>query len=111
MNMPLKVSHNYSYVSCALDPPLELSIVLPCLNENETLSTCIRKAWNCIKQNKIRGEIIVADNGSHDGSQQTATSLGAKLIQVNKRGYGAALMGGINAARGKYIIMGDADDS
>lgn len=89
----------------------ELSIVLPCLNEEETLGDCIRKARAFLDQELISGEIIVADNGSTDGSFQIATEMGARLIRVEKRGYGAALMGGILAAKGQYVIMGDADDS
>ena len=91
--------------------PLELSIVMPCLNEAETLGTCIKKAQRTLREHKIDGEIIVADNGSTDGSQSIATSNGARVIPVEGKGYGKALMGGIASARGKYIIMGDADDS
>jgi glycosyltransferase involved in cell wall biosynthesis len=90
---------------------LELSIVMPCLNEAETLETCIRKAQQSLLDNRISGEIIIADNGSTDGSQAIASGLGARVLQVEAKGYGSALMGGIVAARGKYIIMGDADDS
>jgi glycosyltransferase involved in cell wall biosynthesis len=90
---------------------LELSILMPCLNEAETLETCIRKAQRSLLDNNIRGEIIIADNGSTDGSQAIATGLGARVVDVEAKGYGNALMGGIVAARGKYIIMGDADDS
>jgi glycosyltransferase involved in cell wall biosynthesis len=89
----------------------ELSIVMPCLNEAETLATCIRKAHHFLQEHGIAGEIIVADNGSTDGSQAIATSMGTRLVAVAARGYGNALMGGIVAARGTYIIMGDADDS
>jgi glycosyltransferase involved in cell wall biosynthesis len=89
----------------------ELSIVMPCLNEADTLATCIAKASAALTQHKIAGEIIVADNGSTDGSQAIATRLNARLIQVSERGYGSALMGGVAAARGKFIVMGDADDS
>lgn len=89
----------------------ELSIVMPCLNEAETLAICIRKAQAFLKSNNISGEIIVADNGSSDGSQIIAEKNGARVVNVPTRGYGAALMGGIRAARGRYIIMGDADDS
>jgi glycosyltransferase involved in cell wall biosynthesis len=89
----------------------ELSIVMPCLNEAETLSVCIYKASSFLKDNDVSGEIIVADNGSTDGSQKIAVEHGARVINVSERGYGAALMGGINAAFGKYIIMADADDS
>jgi len=90
---------------------VELSVVMPCLNEAETLEACITKARAALEEHGIHGEIIVADNGSTDGSQAIATRLGARLIPVPTRGYGAALMGGISAARGEYIIMGDADDS
>src|SRR5262249_27126458 len=92
------------------DPP-EVSIVIPCLNEAETLGTCIRKAQECLSAHGIHGEIIVGDNGSHDGSQEIARKLGARVVAVPARGYGSALMGGISAARGRYIVMGDADDS
>jgi glycosyltransferase involved in cell wall biosynthesis len=90
---------------------IELSVVMPCLNEADTLATCIEKAKLAISQNGIEAEIIVADNGSTDGSQEIAERHGARVVPVTARGYGAALMGGINAARGRYIIMGDADDS
>jgi glycosyltransferase involved in cell wall biosynthesis len=89
----------------------EVSIIMPCLNEADTLAACINKARRALDEQKIAGEIIVADNGSTDGSQAIATKLGARLINVTEKGYGSALMGGILAARGKYIIMGDADDS
>jgi len=89
----------------------EVSIVMPCLNEAETLAACIDKARRALDAADIRGEIIVADNGSTDGSQALAAQLGARVIHVSAQGYGNALMGGINAARGRYVIMGDADDS
>jgi glycosyltransferase involved in cell wall biosynthesis len=89
----------------------EVSIVMPCLNEAETLAACIEKARGFLDEARIDGEIIVADNGSTDGSQVLAEKLGARVIHVNARGYGNALMGGIAAARGRYVIMGDADDS
>lgn len=91
--------------------PYELSIVMPCLNEAETLAICIRKAKQFLEKTNISGEVIIADNGSTDGSQQIAEENGAKVVPVPVKGYGAALIGGINAAQGKYIIMGDADDS
>jgi glycosyltransferase involved in cell wall biosynthesis len=84
---------------------------MPCLNEADTIETCIRKARRAFESADIRGEIIVADNGSTDGSQDIAERAGARVIAVKWRGYGNALMGGIAAARGKYIVMGDADDS
>ncbi len=90
---------------------LELSVVMPCLNEAETLGTCIEKAQRALRDLAITGEIVVADNGSTDGSQAIAARLGARVVHVQPRGYGSALLGGIAAARGKYIIMGDADDS
>ena len=90
---------------------VELSIVMPCLNEAETLKTCIMKAQQALREHRIAGEIIVADNGSHDGSQAIATNMGVRIVHVQAKGYGNALMGGIAAARGKYVIMGDADDS
>jgi glycosyltransferase involved in cell wall biosynthesis len=89
----------------------EVSIVIPCLNEADTLAACIEKATRALNEHKIAGEIIVADNGSTDGSQSIATRLGTRLINVAEKGYGNALMGGIAAARGQFIIMGDADDS
>ncbi len=90
---------------------LELSVVMPCLNEADTVGTCIEKAWQALREQNVLGEVIVADNGSTDGSQAIASELGARVIDVPARGYGQALMGGISAARGKFIIMGDADDS
>lgn len=93
------------------DDEMKLSIVMPCLNEAETLATCIRKAQSSLKTLNVAGEVIIADNGSTDGSQAIATQMGARVVPVATKGYGSALMGGIAAARGKYIIMGDADDS
>ncbi len=90
---------------------MELSIILPCLNEVECLGTCIKKAGEFLQSCSVNGEIIVADNGSTDGSQSIAIEMGVRLVKVETRGYGAALMGGIAAARGQFIIMGDADDS
>lgn len=89
----------------------ELSIVLPCLNEAETLTVCVGKARTWLETNQVDGEVIVADNGSTDGSQDLARAAGARVVDVPRRGYGAALQGGIAAARGEYVIMGDADDS
>lgn len=93
------------------DTSIELSIVMPCLNEAETLGACVEKARRALHENRISGEVIVADNGSTDGSREIAERLGARLVPVAEKGYGNALMGGIAAARGKYILMGDADDS
>ena len=90
---------------------IEFSIVIPCLNEAETLAICVTKALRAMTENKISGEVIVADNGSTDGCQEIATKLGARVVNVTAKGYGSALMGGIAAAKGKYILMGDADDS
>jgi len=91
--------------------PLEVSVVMPCLNEAETLETCIRKAQRALREANLAGEIVIADNGSSDGSVEMAERLGARVVRVEARGYGNALMGGIAAASGKYIVMGDADDS
>jgi glycosyltransferase involved in cell wall biosynthesis len=92
-------------------PPLDLSVVMPCLNEGLTVGTCIRKARVTIERLGLHGEVIVADNGSTDGSQSLAEELGARVVPVAARGYGSALRGGIAAARGKFVIMGDSDDS
>lgn len=93
------------------NPECELSIVMPCLNESETLATCIYKARYFLESRGIVGEIIVADNGSSDESREIARAHGVRLVEVSTRGYGAALRGGIAAARSRYVIMGDADDS
>lgn len=90
---------------------VELSIIMPCLNEAETIAVCVKKARAFLADHGIAGEVIVADNGSIDGSQQIANALGARIVHVPSRGYGAALIGGIAAAKGTYIAMGDADDS
>jgi glycosyltransferase involved in cell wall biosynthesis len=90
---------------------VELTVVMPCLNEAETVATCVRKAIGFLASSGISGEVLVADNGSTDGSQALATEAGARVVPVSDKGYGNALMGGIMAARGTYIIMGDADDS
>jgi glycosyltransferase involved in cell wall biosynthesis len=90
---------------------LEVSIVMPCLNEAETLQRCIRKTQQSIRQHNLKAEIIIADNGSTDGSREIAQASGARVVPVETKGYGAALAGGIEAAKGRYVIMGDADDS
>lgn len=89
----------------------QISILMPCLNEAETLEKCIRKAQAFLERSGRPGEIVVADNGSTDGSQAIAAKLGARVVDIPLRGYGAALIGGIAAAEGEYIVMGDSDDS
>ncbi len=89
----------------------ELTILMPCLNEAETLEVCIRKALGYLERSGVVGEVVIADNGSTDGSREIATRAGARVVPVAEKGYGAALIGGIAAARGRYVIMGDADDS
>lgn len=93
------------------DAQKELSIVMPCLNEELTVGTCVTKAVNFLKEYKIDGEVIVADNGSTDRSVEIATKQGARVVHIEQKGYGSALRGGFEAALGKYIIMADADDS
>src|ERR1700755_2058023 len=90
---------------------LELTILMPCLNEAETIQVCVRKATGYLRSKGISGEVVVADNGSTDGSQAIAERNGARVVPIPVRGYGAALPGGICAARGTYIIMADADES
>ena len=99
------------YAAIVPNDSCDLSVVLPCLNEAETLETCIRKAQKSIGDLDLDGEVVVADNGSTDGSQQIAKDLGARLLSVPERGYGAALRAGIGDARGRFVIMADADDS
>jgi glycosyltransferase involved in cell wall biosynthesis len=89
----------------------ELTILMPCLNEAETIATCVKKASSYLSKSNIRGEILVADNGSTDGSREIAQGLGARVVSICERGYGAALIGGIEAAKGRFVVMGDADDS
>ena len=90
---------------------VELTILMPCLNEAETLEVCIKKAFHFLEEYHVDGEVLIADNGSTDGSQEIAKRCGARLVHVPVKGYGAALIGGCDAAYGKYVIMGDADDS
>ena len=94
-----------------MDTQFELTVLMPCLNEVQTLECCIQKAHRFMVGAGISGEVLIADNGSTDGSQKTAEAAGARVIQVAQRGYGAALQAGIGAARGRYVIMGDSDDS
>ena len=98
-------------VPLADQQPVELSIVMPCLNEAETLGVCIEKANRFFADNGVSGEVVIADNGSTDGSQAIAERLGARVVAVPQRGYGAALAAGIAAARGHFVAMGDSDDS
>lgn len=88
---------------------VEVSFVMPCLNEAETIERCVQAAWRCIREHELSGEVVVGDNGSTDGSQDLAARAGARVVPVPVRGYGAALDGAIAAARGRYIIMGDSD--
>ena len=90
---------------------LELTILMPCLNEAETLAVCIDKAQAYLAGARVSGEVLIADNGSTDGSQTIAIEHGARVVEIASKGYGSALIGGIQAADGKYVIMGDADDS
>jgi glycosyltransferase involved in cell wall biosynthesis len=90
---------------------IELSILMPCLNEAESLPFCLTKAFSFLEKNNINGEVIVADNGSTDDSQAIAKKFNAVVVTEHRKGYGSAIMAGINAAKGKYIILGDADDS
>ena len=90
---------------------MELTILMPCLNEAKTLRGCIQQAQQFLQRSGVAGEVVVADNGSTDGSQQVAEALGARVVAVDQRGYGAALHGGIEAARGRFVIMGDSDGS
>jgi glycosyltransferase involved in cell wall biosynthesis len=95
----------------AVSRPCELTILMPCLNEAETLATCIGKAFSWLERSGVHGEVLVADNGSTDGSQAIAIAAGARVEAIGGKGYGSALLGGIRAARGRYVIMGDSDDS
>jgi glycosyltransferase involved in cell wall biosynthesis len=95
----------------AVHSEVEVSVVMPCLNEAETLATCISEAQRALAEAEMNGEIIVADNGSIDGSQEIAEKLGARVVSVVERGYGSALRGGIHASRGRYVVMGDSDAS
>lgn len=92
-------------------PTLEFTILMPCLNEAETIATCIGKAKHFLLEQQISGEVLVADNGSSDGSQDIARGCGARVVHVERPGYGAALLAGIEAADSRFVIMGDADDS
>jgi glycosyltransferase involved in cell wall biosynthesis len=113
MSSPPHDAFMKSAIARPADAPdaIELTVVLPCLNEADTLGTCIDKALRAMDAHGIAGEVVVADNGSTDGSQEIARQRGVRVVAVSERGYGSALMGGIEAARGRYVLMGDADDS
>jgi glycosyltransferase involved in cell wall biosynthesis len=99
------------YIIGVNEDSVEVSIVMPCLNEAETVGACVTKARAALAANGVCGEVLVADNGSTDGSREIAAAAGARVVPVVDRGYGSALMGGIAAARGRFVLMGDADDS
>jgi glycosyltransferase involved in cell wall biosynthesis len=104
--------HGRTQAVCdAAGQPMVLTVLMPCLNEAGTVAACVGKALGFLRRTGIRGEVVVADNGSTDGSREVAEQAGARVVRVEEKGYGAALMGGIRAARGRYVIMGDADDS
>ena len=113
MGIALRSDSDYQPVAVPVKQAeaLELSVVMPCLNEAETLERCIRKAQRALEEANTSGEVVIADNGSTDGSVEIAEQAGARVVHVKAKGYGNALMGGIAAARGKFIVMGDADDS
>lgn len=97
--------------AAAVGPAPEVSVVMPCLDERDTVATCVQKARRALQEHGIAGEVVVADNGSTDGSIEVATQAGARVVPVAERGYGHALMAGIAASRGRFVIIGDADDS
>jgi glycosyltransferase involved in cell wall biosynthesis len=90
---------------------LDVSVVIPCLDEADTVATCVERALRGLAEAGVRGEVVVADNGSSDASRERAAAAGARVVVVAEKGYGAALMGGIAAARGRWVVMGDADGS
>ncbi|MCO6489635.1 MAG: glycosyltransferase family 2 protein [Phaeodactylibacter sp.] len=94
-----------------MDAKIELTILMPCLNEEETIGICIGKALSFLEEHQVSGEVLIADNGSTDNSKSIARRLGARVVDVEEKGYGSALLGGIRAARGEFVIMGDSDDS
>lgn len=108
MNGLLLASEN---PSTGIEPDLEVSVVIPCLNEMETVAGCVAQAVAALKRHGVTGEVLVADNGSTDGSRELAAAAGARVVEIRDRGYGSALRGGFAAARGRYLVMGDADGS
>jgi glycosyltransferase involved in cell wall biosynthesis len=108
---PAALLRAVSALSPTLAAPLELTVVIPCLNEARTLAGCVQEAMGALAASGIAGEVVVADNGSTDGSQELALRAGARVVPVTIKGYGNALRGGIAAARGRFILMGDADGS
>lgn len=109
--MKTEITTRVVAAAVALGEPVDVSVVIPCLNEAKSIGICVGKALQAFRAARLRGEVVVADNGSTDGSIETAETLGAQVVRVAQRGYGAALRAGIAAARGAFIIMGDADDS
>jgi glycosyltransferase involved in cell wall biosynthesis len=108
--MPDTLIHPLNLLDASLSA-CELTILMPCLNEAETLATCIVKAVAWLERSGVHGEVVIADNGSTDGSQAIAAAAGARVVAITRKGYGNALLGGIRAARGRFVIMGDSDDS
>jgi len=107
----MKTSLRIAEAMLGVETEPEVSVVIPCLNEADTIARCIEKAVHAMADHDISGEVIVADNGSTDGSQELAERAGARIVDVTARGYGSALAAGIGAARGRFVLMGDADDS
>src|SRR5690349_10158285 len=105
------IPHASAPPAVAAADAVELSVVMPCLDEADTVGTCVSKAMRAFGEHGIHGEVIIADNGSTDDSRQIARNLGARVIEVAEKGYGAALQAGIAAARGRFVLMADADDS
>src|ERR1700676_4690356 len=104
-------SENTARLASDSQPGVDVSVVIPCLNEANSIGICVEKALGAFCTAGLRGEVVVADNGSTDGSIEIAEKLGARVVRVPERGYGSALRAGIAAARGAFIVMGDADDS
>lgn len=117
--MPATLTSNCDVISASslsgptqpAEDPIELSVIMPCLNEEETVGICIRSALEVLRDHGIGGEVVIADNGSTDRSIEIAEAEGARVVRIEKKGYGNALKGGIQAARGKYVLMADSDDS